>query len=254
VKLPEREQREVEVPPVEVLDALTAALPDRLAAVVPPVAGSGLRFSEVAGLEVERVDFLLRRSREVPVVQQLVSPDKGAPFLAPVKTKEFRRRVPLAQVTLDALTAHQAAFPAVPIEVEDRLDRRRPQQRTAKLIFTLDGVRPLTRNRWSAVWAPAARAAGLPPGTGLHVLRHLYASLLIEHGASVKTVQKRLGHSSAKITLDTYSHLWPDADDPGRGRGGARSRSCGLCADSGPGVNSSVQVSGLVGGHSAGCT
>jgi integrase len=26
-------------------------------------------------------------------------------------------------------------------------------------------------------------------------------------------VQKRLGHSSAAITLDTYTHLWPDSDD-----------------------------------------
>lgn len=60
---------------------------------------------------------------------------------------------------------------------------------------------------------PAARAAGLPPRTGLHALRHLYASLLIRHGESVKTIQKRLGHSSAAITLDTYAHLWPDADD-----------------------------------------
>ena len=40
-----------------------------------------------------------------------------------------------------------------------------------------------------------------------------YASLLIRHGESVKTVQARLGHASAVETLDTYSHLWPDSDD-----------------------------------------
>ena len=40
-----------------------------------------------------------------------------------------------------------------------------------------------------------------------------YASLLIRHGESVKTVQSRLGHASAVETLDTYSHLWPDSDD-----------------------------------------
>ena len=56
----------------------------------------------------------------------------------------------------------------------------------------------------------------LPERTGLHVIRHLYASLLIRHGESVKTVQARLGHASAAITLDTYSHLWPDADDTTR--------------------------------------
>ncbi len=54
---------------------------------------------------------------------------------------------------------------------------------------------------------------GLPKGTGMHALRHYYASLLIRYGESVKTVQARLGHASAAETLDTYSHLWPDSDD-----------------------------------------
>lgn len=37
--------------------------------------------------------------------------------------------------------------------------------------------------------------------------------LLIRHGESVKVVQSRLGHASAKETLDTHGHLWPDSDD-----------------------------------------
>ncbi|MDQ3454913.1 MAG: tyrosine-type recombinase/integrase, partial [Actinomycetota bacterium] len=44
-------------------------------------------------------------------------------------------------------------------------------------------------------------------------LRHYYASLLIRHGESVKTVQRRLGHATAAETLDTYAHLWPDSAD-----------------------------------------
>jgi len=104
----------------------------------------------------------------------------------------------------------------VEVDVDDRVDARTSRRRPARLVFTLDGGRPVTRNTWSAVWQPAARAVGLPPRTGLHVLRHLYASLLIRHGESVKTVQSRLGHSSAAVTLDTYSHLWPDADDTTR--------------------------------------
>lgn len=42
------------------------------------------------------------------------------------------------------------------------------------------------------------------------------ASLLIASGADVKVVQARLRHASAKTTLDTYSHLWPDSDDSTR--------------------------------------
>ena len=65
-------------------------------------------------------------------------------------------------------------------------------------------------------WAPAAGKAGFAPRTGLHCCRHLYASALIRFGESVKTVQNRLGHSSAMETLDVYSHLFPDSEDSTR--------------------------------------
>ena len=55
--------------------------------------------------------------------------------------------------------------------------------------------------------------SGVAVPRAMHALRHFYASLLIRHGESVKTVQARLGHASAAETLDTYSHLWPDSDD-----------------------------------------
>ena len=81
-------------------------------------------------------------------------------------------------------------------------------------MFTLGGE-PITRQRIGHAWRPAAKAAGLTEATGKgqHALRHYYASLLIRYGESVKTVQSRLGHASAAETLDTYSHLWHDAED-----------------------------------------
>ena len=44
-------------------------------------------------------------------------------------------------------------------------------------------------------------------------LRHTAASLAIHSGANPKTVQKMLGHASAAITFDIYSHLWDDELD-----------------------------------------
>jgi site-specific recombinase XerD len=79
-------------------------------------------------------------------------------------------------------------------------------------VFTVNGA-PITRQVFGHIWRPVARQVGLEPGTGMHALRHYYASLLIRFGESVKTVQVRLGHASAAETLDTYSHLWPDSDD-----------------------------------------
>ncbi|MFF0709531.1 tyrosine-type recombinase/integrase [Gordonia sputi] len=47
----------------------------------------------------------------------------------------------------------------------------------------------------------------------LHDLRHFYASGLIAAGCDVVTVQRAMGHKDATTTLNTYSHLWPKAED-----------------------------------------
>jgi integrase len=61
-----------------------------------------------------------------------------------------------------------------------------------------------------------AKVADLPDGFRFHDLRHYYASLLVSKGLDVKVAQARLRHASAKTTLDTYGHLWPDSDDSTR--------------------------------------
>ena len=43
---------------------------------------------------------------------------------------------------------------------------------------------------------------------GVHALRHTFASMLFSKGVDVKIVSKLLGHSSVKITYDTYVHLF----------------------------------------------
>jgi integrase len=83
-----------------------------------------------------------------------------------------------------------------------------------------------------AVVRARAKVDGLPAGFTFHDLRHYLASLLIASGADIKTVQARLRHASASTTLDTYGHLWPDADESTRAAVGAaiRTRS-GTAAD-----------------------
>ncbi len=116
----------------------------------------------------------------------------------PPKTPASVRTIPLPKIVVDTLAAHLAAYP-----VDDNHG----------LVFTLDDGRPITRQAFGHLWRPVAGQVGVPVGTGLHLLRHYYASLLIRHGESVKTVQARLGHASATETLDTYAHLWPDSED-----------------------------------------
>ena len=73
--------------------------------------------------------------------------------------------------------------------------------------------------------APAQLAAGVVTKdgkakyTGLHALRHFYASWCINRkedgglGLPLKVVQHRLGHSTIQMTADVYGHLFPSGDD-----------------------------------------
>jgi integrase len=210
VRLPKPEPKRVEPLATDKVEALIAAMPERYQALVVLAAGTGLRQGEAFGLEVGGVDFL-RRTLEVR--QQLVTMPGKPPYLAPPKTPSSYRTVPLPQVVVDALAAHLAAFPTVPVEILDATHKPEPKSRQAALVFTTAAGVPVRRTRFSPIWRPAATTAGLGDGVTFHDLRHYYASLLIRHGESVKAVQRRLGHKSAVETLDTYSHLWPDSED-----------------------------------------
>ena len=54
-------------------------------------------------------------------------------------------------------------------------------------------------------------AAGEAKYTGFHALRHFYASWCASIGLSMKAVQARMGHSNIAVTMDTYTHIFPDA-------------------------------------------
>ncbi|MFH8587368.1 tyrosine-type recombinase/integrase [Streptomyces celluloflavus] len=242
VRLPPKRRTEVVPLPADVVRALIDAAPSWYRSLMLLAAASGLRQGEAFGLEVEHVDFL---RREVHVRQQAITPETGEPYLGEPKTHESYRTVPLAKAAVDALAAHLERYPAVETEIEDRTDPRKPRTRKARLLFLNEHRAPIRRDGWAHIWArmitnanrqlaathERAHAAWVrkgrpdgkqpqllrvPAGTTMHDLRHFYASLLIKHRENVKTVQKRLGHAKPSITLDTYTHLWPDDEDTTR--------------------------------------
>ncbi|MGI5129727.1 tyrosine-type recombinase/integrase [Pseudonocardia sp. CA-107938] len=176
--------------------ALAAAVPDRYRALIILAAGTGLRQGECFGLDLDHIDF---DERSLRVEKQLILLPRRAPFFGPPKTSASHRTVPLPDTVVRELRRHLDRFPIT---------------HPARLLFTDEHGDAIRRTAFSReVWRPAVKAAGAPPRTGFHDLRHYYASLLIRHGESVKTVQHRLGHATAAETLDTYAHLWPDSDD-----------------------------------------
>jgi integrase len=121
---------------------------------------------------------------------------RAASGLGPLKTQSLYRTVRLPQIATGRLAAHLARWPA---------------HRELGLAFCIEGNGPILQHPFAMAWANARAKAGVPDWATPH--RHYLASVLIRSGASVKVVQARLGHSSAKTTLDVYGHLFADEED-----------------------------------------
>lgn len=150
-------------------------------ALVLVLAYTGLRWGEAVGLRWVDVDLLRRRIRVEETIVEI-----GGRLYPDVPKDHQARIVPLA------------ASPALALEALPR---------TTPRVFIAPTGSPLRSSGWSRrILTPACERAGLPRTTP-HGLRHAAATLAIESGASVKSVQAMLGHASGSytMTLDVYA-------------------------------------------------
>jgi integrase/recombinase XerD len=139
--------------------------------------GTGLRVSEVCGLNVEDVDLTAGVLRVV---------GKG--------NKE--RVAPVGEEAL--LRAERYLASARP-------DLASPLRRERALFISRSGKR-LTRNAVTKLLDRYALAAGLGTPISPHMLRHSFATHLLENGADLRSVQALLGHEDIRTT-EVYTHL-----------------------------------------------
>lgn len=195
VKLPTVPRKQIAPLTVAQVRSLATQIAAPYKGLVYLAASTGLRPGEVFGLQRRHLDL----ARATLTVDQQVQQTKHGVFVGPPKTDRSYRVVPLPRMATDAVKAHLKSFPA-------------PAQQD--WLFTAPEGGPVAYNEFmKRVWRPACRKAGIPDGIGPHALRHHYASLLIKHGESVKTVSERLGHTNAAMTLNIYTHLWPDSEE-----------------------------------------
>ncbi|WP_027503904.1 tyrosine-type recombinase/integrase [Rhodococcus sp. UNC23MFCrub1.1] len=170
-------------------------------------AQTGMRAGEICALRWENVDLLRNR---ITVSESISTLSSGEWYVVPPKTNKTRR-VPLPPALAAALATHghaQAARSAFAPEAYVW-----PTERvTAEAPY---GSRPMHwgRDFYLPYWKRAARLAGLPNTLRAHDLRHSCAALLIAANVPAKAIQAHLGHSSFKVTMDIYGHLYDDASD-----------------------------------------
>jgi integrase len=203
---PPKTKRIVTVWESQTVNVLLAGVPDREHA-IPLIAGTCWhRQGEAFAVAVEDINFL----RKEITVRHQVQRVNGKLTLIPCKGQKVRT-VPLPDITAQGLSTHIERYGTTPVRCEccDRVNH---------VLFATNGKLPADQTWNTKVWHPAVTSAGMTPSrsTGLHQLRHFYASLLIDGGASPKQVQEYMGHASITITMDLYGHLFESSHDKAR--------------------------------------
>lgn len=178
--------------PDEARRVLGAARGTRFFGVYALGLGTGLRRGEIFALRPRDIDL---ERKSVRVERQLIEVEGKLWFDQP-KTERSARTVQLPDFVVDAL--HDAI-------------RETPDPDA--LLFSDSEGGPMRRSNFDRrVHRPMMARAGVPYRR-LHEMRHSQVSMLLDAGESLKLISTRLGHSDERITLQTYGHLLPQADE-----------------------------------------
>lgn len=141
--------------------------------------GAGLRVSELVGLPLSALDA-------------------RAGFLRVMGKGEKERVVPLGETALEAVAVYLE-------EARDALLGSRRDDTHA--LFLSRRGRPMTRQNFFALIRKLAGLAGIPKDrVSPHVLRHAFATDLLDGGADLRSIQNMLGHSDLSTT-QVYTHV-----------------------------------------------
>jgi integrase len=168
--------------------ALAEELGDQFRALAYVLGFCGLRVGEALALRRSNVNLMRSELR----ITESLADVNGLLIFGSTKTRQARTVVIPAAVQAE-LEHHLDSFTAPAAE---------------SLVFTSHRGDPIRlQNFRRRIWTPAVKRAGLPDGLRIHDMRHTAASILVNAGVPMKSVQEHLGHSSITVTMDRYSHL-----------------------------------------------
>ena len=159
---------------------------------------TGMRIGEIFGLLWENIDST---GKKLYVRQSLVTTNHGYRMEPSPKTKAGHRQIELPDHCVEALRDHQKWQEAQKAEWLNKWCN-------LGLVVTNSNGSYRDPNYFSyVIFKRLLNLAGIKEGIRFHDLRHTHATWLLEKGVNPKVVAERLGHSSIRITLDTYSHV-----------------------------------------------
>lgn len=165
---------------------------------------TGLRKGEIFGLRWRDINF---NKQQLTVNTTVVTSNHGIVIQDSTKTKYSRRTVKLTESTIRKLKEYkewQLAYLNA-IGAKDIYDG---------FLITSERGSVKDPNNFSYVtFKSLLKKAGLRDNIRFHDLRHTHATQLLQAGVDIKSVSERLGHSSIRITLDTYTHVLPSMND-----------------------------------------
>lgn len=185
----------------KMLTALETWPDARLRTIVLVATFTGLRRGELLALRWGDVD-LEHGTVTVAQAAQYVK-GQGVVFRRP-KSYKSRRTIALPQTARDALKSHAAVqADEIALVGAGYVDQG--------LVFASADGTPLRPDTVSLAFRRFRLAQGLE--IRFHDLRHTHATLMLKAKVPIKVVSQRLGHSTAKLTLDTYMHVLEGMDN-----------------------------------------
>lgn len=134
-------------------------------------------------------------------VRQAVQRVNGKLEFVPPKTHRSKRPVPIPVFGVEAIKKHRAR------QAGERLAAGE-SWKDHDLVFASTTGTPMEPRNVNRVFEQLRADVGLS-WLHLHDLRHAFATLLLDQGVEPRTVMELLGHSTIRLTADTYGHVLP---------------------------------------------
>ena len=158
---------------------------------------SGFRRGELSGLTWDNIDF---KNHVITIEKALYHiKDKGNVLDAPKTTASYRS-LKLPEIIFTYLKRLQDFYESESVRLGTKWEEN-------NFVFKRSEgqvLSPSAPSKWLCKFCDREGLRHVTP----HSFRHLAASLMIDAGASVKTVQACLGHSDASTTLNIYAHAF----------------------------------------------